>query len=177
MSRSARALPVLLTVATFASFAQAAVIVTFQQPEKYSDTGRFRGDAPEVLKEIERHLQQLGKRYLPEDRTLRIDVLDVDLAGEERFPRRDASEVRVLKGRADWPRIHLRYALEEGGKVRESREETLDDMNYLQHPITTRQENLAYEKRMLDTWFRARFAGSFQAPARIYTDRPPKDSQ
>jgi hypothetical protein len=143
--------------ATLAATAQAAVLVTFKEPEKYVDTGRFRMETPQVLAELERHFQQLGTRYLRPDQTLRIEVLDVDLAGEERF-RHSGQDVRILRGGADWPRMRLRYVLEGGDKPALSGEENLSDMNYLQRPVTIRgNENLAYEKRMLEEWFRAKF--------------------
>ena len=155
-----RAMSLFAVIATaLATAASAAVVVTFVEPDKYIDTGRYRFEDKKVLAELERHFQQLGTRYLQPGQTLRIDVLEVDLAGDDRWRSGPNQEVRILRGGADWPRIRLRYVLEAGGKPALSGEESIADMNYLQRPYTVRaNENLAYEKRMLDEWFRAKFA-------------------
>jgi hypothetical protein len=149
----------MLFAAALVTAAQGAVLVTFTEPDKYVDTGRYRFEGTQVLAELERHFQHLGTRYLHPDQTLRIEVLEVDLAGEERFRSGPNQDVRILRGGADWPRMRLRYHLEGAGKPALSGEEHLSDMNYLQRPITVRfNEHLAYEKRMLDEWFRTKFA-------------------
>ena len=142
----------------------AGVTVTFANPDRYTDAGKYSLRTDETVHEIERHLKRLGERYLSPQQTLRIEVLDIDLAGEEDFLR-TGRDVRVLRGRADWPRIKLRYVLEADGRVSASKEETLTDMNYLEGPKSRySSEALAYEKRMLDEWFKARFGA--QRPAR-----------
>jgi len=151
----------ILFAAALATAAQGAVLVTFTEPDKYVDTGRYRFEGTQVLAELERHFQQLGTRYLQPGQTLRIEVLEVDLAGDERFRSGPNQDVRILRGGADWPRMRLRYVLEGPGKPAVSGEDRLSDMNYLQRPITVRgNEHLAYEKRMLDEWFRTKFGPS-----------------
>jgi DUF3016 family protein len=157
MKRSMLRFPLLIAIAAVASTAGAAVVVSFNEPDKYADVGFPRSDAEDVFKELERHLQRLGETHLAPGQTLRIEVLDIDLAGDERFRPRAGTDIRVLKGRADWPKLRLRYGMESAGKAADSREETIADMNYLMRPIT-RPEKLAYEKRMLEEWFKARFA-------------------
>jgi hypothetical protein len=141
----------------------AAVTVTFVEPEKYVDTGWVRTDSASVLKGIEAHLVALGKG-LPPGHKLAIEVLDIDLAGEERM-RRGTQDIRVQRGGADWPSMRLRYTLERDGQ-KETREETIADMNYLHRRRDFSNDALAYEKRMLDDWFRARFAPPAKAAAR-----------
>ena len=145
-------------IAMLAAASEAAVVVTFKDPDKFADVRSERDTRDNILAEIEAHLQHLGKTYLPAGETLRIEVLDIDLAGEERFGPRSITGNRVLTGRADWPRIRLRYTLEAPGRPADSREETLSDMNYLDRPMTSGVERFPYEKRMLDEWFRRRFA-------------------
>lgn len=140
-----------------AGAAHAAVVVTFAQPGKYSETGLLRGDGPRAMKEIEAHLKRMGELYLPADQTVRVEVLDVDLAGEERV-RGSGQEIRVLQGRADFPSIRLRYTWERPGASPQAAEETVSDMNYLQRTVPS-TEAFAYEKRMLENWFRQRFRG------------------
>jgi len=138
--------------------AHAAVVVSFAHADRYTDAGRFTLDSRHVLAELEQHLKRLGERLLPPYETLSIEVLDVDLAGDDRAIQRNGADVRVLKGTADWPSITLRYTLEAQGKTLQRREETVSDMNYLMRTDNRySQEALPYEKRMLDTWFKARF--------------------
>jgi hypothetical protein len=133
---------------------QAAVTVTYDHPEKFTDLPFTRWDREQALKDLTAHFQKLGKA-LPPGQDLKIDVLDVDLAGREQPSRRGAHEIRVLRGEADWPRIHLRYALEEGGKVIKSGDEEISDMMYLQRlPRYADGDTLQYEKQMLDDWFK-----------------------
>ena len=110
------------------------------------------------MKEIEAHLKQLGQRYLLPNQSLKIEVLDVDLAGHLSLSR-PGREVRILRGKADWPSMTLHYVLEADGRVLMDREEHIADMDYLEHPDRQySDQSLPYEKRMLDDWFRRRFA-------------------
>jgi len=85
-------------------------------------------------------------------------VLDVDLAGRRDFLRGRPPEVRVLRGRADWPSMTVRYVLEANGQVLARGEEIIADRDYLdranRYPLS---ESYRYEKRMLDQWFKERF--------------------
>lgn len=142
--------------------AVAAVNVTFVAPESYSDAstyGRHRGPAStSVLRDLEAHFAKLGARYLPVDQSLKIDVLDIDLAGEYEPFRVYLYDVRVLRG-VTWPRIKLRYVLEQNGEVLREAEELVADQAYLMGvPRLGNTDRLYYEKRMLEDWFRRRFA-------------------
>ena len=87
-------------------------------------------------------------------------MLDVDLAGDA-FPRVVLRDTRVLRGRADWPRMHLRYTLREGDKVIKSGEDRIADMNYLMGTTRVHQDGpFPYEKRMLDNWFDERIVAA-----------------
>jgi hypothetical protein len=137
--------------------AGAAVTVTFG-PGPYSDTGPPGAETEKVKDEIARHLQALGSRYLAPQDNLRIEVLDVDLAGELQLSRSTGREIRIARGKADFPRIKLRYALEAGAKSA-SGEETISDTSYLWFPARGREsESLYHEKRLLDSWFKQHFA-------------------
>jgi hypothetical protein len=155
MRRSLLRLPLLLASIALAAGSHAAVVVTFKEPEKYSETGVFRDDGPAAMEHIDLHLKRLGERFLPADQTLRIEVLDMDLAGEQQMGPR-GQDIRVMRGRADWPRIKLRYTWERPNAPAQSAEETVSDMAYLQRTVPN-MEAFAHEKRMLETWFRQRF--------------------
>jgi hypothetical protein len=152
-------------LAALACAAQAAVTVTFVDPQKYTDIGRYQGaDTALMLKDLESHLQELGKR-LPPGQNLTVEFLDIDLAGEDRFAAARGRDIRIQSGGADWPRMRVRYTLERDGQ-KETREETLTDMTYLQRPERS-TDSLVYEKRMLAEWFMRRFVpGKAKAAAK-----------
>ena len=146
-----------LCVAFAAQQAHAAgsVEVQWLKPDTYTDAGRSRVDRERVMKSLSEHLQKLGKQ-LPDGQLLKLDVTDLNLAGEiEPFRWHD---VRVLRGRADWPQMRLRYTLTADGRTLKSGDAQLQDMGYMfSNSASLRQEDLGYEKRMVDQWFKAEF--------------------
>ena len=148
-------------VATGWSLAQAAgsVDVNWLQPEQYSDAGRSVIDREQTLQALALHLQTLARR-LPDGQTLHLEVLDLDLAGA--LEPWGWHELRVLRGRADWPRMTVRYALLAGGQTLKAGEAQLAYMNYMDG---VRDGALAHEKRMLDRWFKATFVAPQCSPA------------
>jgi Protein of unknown function (DUF3016) len=138
--------------------------VRFDQPEKFSDAGRNALDRERTLKSLGDYLQSLSAQ-LPDKQTLKVEVLDVDLAGEvEPNWRGSSQEVRVLRGRADAPHIKLRYTLQEDGQAMKVGQDDLADLNYLfaSPPHDRQQSDLPFEKRMLQQWF----VQHFTTPAR-----------
>jgi hypothetical protein len=143
-----------------AAAAQAGPVeVTFTHAARMSDAGTTPSDEESNLKAIAQHLRTLGPRYLSSDRTLEIEVTDVDLSGENKLLRRRIGEMRVARGGADIPKISVRYTLQAHGQVLKQGEETITDLDYLRRPTRYGPADpLAHEKRMLDDWFKARFA-------------------
>ena len=143
--------------------AQADVKVNFVSPEKFSDIKDSNGfKQMSVLKDIEAHLvEQAGKR-LP-GRDVRIDVTDVDLAGEiEPFGRR-VEWLRVMRT-VTLPSIAFNYEVSEGGKVVQQGEVRLRDMNYQDgFNVYSSGDPLRYEKRMIDRWFKDQFSPAVAA--------------
>lgn len=145
------------TVLATAAQAAGTVTVNFVEPDKYSDVRDNFMSAEQHLQALKRHLEEAAAPYLADGQTLKIDVLDVDLAGETRWGAR-LNNPRVLKGRADWPRIELRYALEAPGQAARSGAARVQDMAYLNRTAGLPLDyTLRYERRMLDEWFRAEF--------------------
>jgi hypothetical protein len=133
------------------------VNVSFVNPTAYSDAGTYRDQENDNLQSLARYLQALGQQYLPPNQALKVEVLDVDLAGTVR-PTRRGDEVRIVRGKADFPRMHLQYTLEADGKPVRSGNEWLNDLTYTGGLTTYRKsEPLYYEKHMLEAWFKARF--------------------
>lgn len=152
----------LLTVAALAagSLAQAAgtVQVSFDKPDEFVDIGHNRWDQDRTLDQL-REVFKGWAAKLPDGQTLKVEVLDVDLAG--RLQPRRGDEIRVLNGRADWPRIKLRWTLSAGDRTLKSGEDDLADMAYLQtFGGLDRSLSLPYEGRMLERWFAERVTGA-----------------
>ncbi|MET0855202.1 MAG: DUF3016 domain-containing protein [Telluria sp.] len=138
--------------------ASAGVTVAFANPDNFRDMPFSASDRADVLKELTEHFESLGKD-LPPGYDLRVEVLDLDLAGELRPSFRGNDEVRVLRGAADWPRMQLRYTLESNGQVISRGEEALSDMTYLNRNARYAEtDKLRYEKRMINEWFKEKFA-------------------
>jgi hypothetical protein len=157
MKPLSRQLALLAALLLSAGLASAAVTVSYDHPEKFSDLPFTPWDREQVLKDLTAHFNKLGKA-LPPGQDLRIEVLDVDLAGREHPSRRAGTELRVLRGGADWPHMHLRYTLESGGKVIRSGDAQISDMMYLDRLSRYSDgESLRYEKQMLDDWFKKTF--------------------
>ena len=152
-------LAILSAMALGATPPAAKVTVVFVDPASFSDIGGLESDPSRNLSDIAAYLRSLGDRYLPPQVTLRIEVLDVSLAGRSRQPPRATWPVRSMTGEADWPRFELRYTIETSGGTSSAVEETVVDRNYLRR-LEWRYQSVAlpYEMRALEEWFKVRFA-------------------
>ena len=139
----------------FSTACSAAVAVTFSKPDQYADLPFMTRERDDVLKTLKQHFEKLGAT-LPAGQDFSVEVIDVDLAGRlEPSTMTGATELRVLRGGADWPMIQLRYRVEAGGKSLKAGEARVTDMNYLGHLNRySTSESLRYEKAMLDDWFK-----------------------
>jgi hypothetical protein len=152
------ALAAMLVVAAAAASAAepadagAKATVNFVNIDKMTDVPRFSADRDNLEYQLRDHLKHLSEK-LPAGQELKIEFVDIDLAGDV-FPRVAIQNVRVMKGRADWPRLHLRYSVEQDGQVLKSGESKLSDPNYLLHHNRYSNEIFSYEKQMLEDWFR-----------------------
>ena len=131
----------------------ARVTVTFAEKDGYTDASD-RATTPERVREaLKEHLERVAERYVPGETDLRIEVLDIDLAGS---PHRTRHDVRIITGRADAPCIELTTSL--AGSP--PKKERVCDLGYMRSlPAGYHSDQfLVYEKRMLDDWFRKTFA-------------------
>lgn len=129
--------------------------VTFIHPETYWDLPRYDGERDDTLKEIADHFIYLAKK-LPANEELKVEVLELDLAGHLRpVMHGPSNEIRVLRGGADWPTMRIRYSLLRDGQVVASGEDRLANMDYLMRLNRySSSDPLRYEKQMLDDWFK-----------------------
>jgi hypothetical protein len=145
-------------IALAAGSAGAAVTVTYVAPEKYADVPRDTGARDNLMNDLTDHFTWLGTA-LPPGQDLRIEVLDIDLAGREEPSARAVHDVRVMRGGADWPRMRLRYSVEQNGQVIKSGEAQLSDMDYMAKVSRYGEEEpQRYEKAMIDRWFEKNIA-------------------
>jgi len=144
------------TLLTSAAAWAQQVEVSYVKPEQFSDVPFMQLDRDRLLKELSAHFAELGKK-LPAGQTLKIEVLDVDLAGRL-YPRRNGDDLRIMRGGADWPHMHLRYALEQDGQLIRSGDDEISNMAYedrINH--YSGSDGLRYEKQMVDDWFNKAF--------------------
>lgn len=137
-------------LALAAGAASADVTVNYIQPERFSDLPFTSWERDAVLKDLSEHFTKLGAQ-LPPGQNLRVDVLDVDLAGRE-YPGR-MRDLRIVK-QNDWPRIDLRFTVEQNGQVLRSGDAQLRDMSFMNRiGRFSDTESLSSEKHMIDDWF------------------------
>lgn len=142
------------SVAAPAERTDAAQVRWNEETWRFADIRATLGADEGHLKTIAEHIGRLAGRALPAGQRIEVEITDVDLAGEMRWLRHSAQEVRVIRGRADFPRIELKWALKEGDRTLRQGEERLVDLAYTSRVNRYgRDEPLRYEKRMLDEWF------------------------
>lgn len=135
--------------------ATGVVEVRWIDPAGYADIGWGSFDRDQALQALAGQFAALSGR-LPDGQVLRVEVLDVDLAG--RLELHGARQVRVLRGRADWPHMTLRYALKSGDQVLQQGEANLAALDYLPGRAgAALREPLPYERAMIDAWFNETF--------------------
>jgi len=133
-----------------------------------SDAGTTQYDREKNIAQLGSYLNGLAGNGLGSDDKLKVELLELDLAGTMRIGS-GGRETRVVRGLADWPRISVRYTLLHGSEVLSKGEDLLSDPNFT---ATMRSYGgdadrpLYYEKRMLADWFRSRF-GSPQAATSV----------
>lgn len=153
MKTNMRSLVLASLLALAATGASAATTVNYIKPDKFTDMPFDPTDRADVLRQFTDHFNELGKA-LPPGQDLHIDVLDIDLAGREIPSPRAGHDIRIMKGRADWPRMHLHYSVEQNGQVIKSGDAQLQDMDYQNHLNRYFDSDpLRYEKQMIDDWF------------------------
>lgn len=135
-----------------AAGASAAATVTYVNPDKMTDVPRNKVDRESMEAALLEHFNKLAAQ-LPAGQDLKVEILDIDLAGEV-FPRVAVQNVRVFKDRNDRMQIHLRYRIEQDGKVVSSGERHLVDASYLMDSKRYSNELYAHEKQLLDDWFK-----------------------
>ena len=137
----------------------AKVEVHWLSPDKYhdikpGDNNRKTFEA-NVFRNFENHFTKLANQ-LPADQTLKIDVTDVDLAGDVNYG--GIHRIRIVE-ELFFPRIKFSYKLENADKsLADSGDINLKDMNFMTSSnLRYRNDAFGYDKRMIDNWFKKTF--------------------
>ena len=147
---------ILFTMVTLQSIVYAASSeVTWTDYKKYRDIEEGNENRKyfreRTFENFEKHFTKLAEK-LPEGQILKIDVTNVDLAGDTYV-----GGINLLRIVEDiyFPRMDFSYQLinADGGEV-VSGKVKLRDMNFLRrNNLRYNRDSLSYEKRMLDDWF------------------------
>lgn len=164
LRRAALGAPLLGLAMLASGAAWADVTVSYVKPEQFRDMPFSDVDRNRTLAYFTAHFNALGQT-LPAGEELKIEVLDIDLAGRDVPSRRGIDDLRIMKNAADWPTMHLRYTLQADGKVIASGDAQLSDMDYMNHfNRYSSGEPIRYEKQMMDDWFKKTFNTSKNPP-------------
>ncbi|NEX59957.1 DUF3016 domain-containing protein [Noviherbaspirillum galbum] len=137
----------------------ASTRVAFVSPERYADVDRFSDESSRAMRAIESTIASLADRYLPPNAMLRVEVLDLDLAGRLVPSVRAGRDIRVERGLSSPAVMRLHYVLEQDGRVVADREETIHGLSTTVRPDARRtDQSFPDERLMLDQWFRRTFA-------------------
>jgi hypothetical protein len=141
---------------SFQPVAQAATSeVTWKDYESYRDilpgNGNKKAFREQTFKALEKHFSKLAAE-LPEKQILKIEVTDVDLAGDTHAG--GINQFRIVK-EIYIPRMEFNYQLVDNKrKVILADEVKLKDMSFMDdNSLKYRNKALGYEKKMLDDWF------------------------
>ncbi len=133
--------------------------VIWTEPDKYTDVRSGNENRKHfkerIFKNFEKHFAKLSEK-LPEGKTLKINVTNVDLAGDVRFS--SMQQVRIVKD-IYIPRIEFSYELINTDKsIAASGDVDLKDMGFMTSSSSYKSNSvLYYEKRMIDKWFKNTF--------------------
>lgn len=117
---------------------------------------RSANERQALFAHLARTLTRLGRRDLPEGRSLEIRILDVRPAGRFEPWRPGADSVRILRDTTP-PSVRLSYRLVEGRRTLTAGEETVSDINYLWDPSARSSlGSFPYETELVRDWFRDR---------------------
>lgn len=153
---AACSIALLSVAAPTAAQAAGTIEVSYVKPQQFTDIGLGPIDRDHNLDALTRVFQGL-QNQLPDGQTLKLVVTDVDLAGELQF-QGSRPDLRVVRGRADWPKLELTYSLIQNDDVLKSGTASLSDPSYTFGLQSIRQdEPLHYERRMIDAWFKQTF--------------------
>ncbi len=142
----------------------ATLQLTWGDPDKFRD---IRAGDDNQIKYQERVIKDLEAAFktqaakLPAEQTLKIEIKDLDLAGEvEFFHPGFPFGIRVVRN-IDFPRMELSYELRDGkSQVLKSGDPVISDMGFRDGiQLPNNSTPLRYETKMIKQWFEREFPG------------------
>lgn len=162
------------TLASDSESTTAAVRVSFNQPEKFTDfqtaNGGRNAGRTVLMSELERYMRERGELWLPADHQLDVVFQDIDMAGRiVPLPLRasvggddigffgSAPEQRLISNPFP-PRLRLDFQmLNPSGEVVRQGSADISEASFLKlapRSRLNRRDSLWYEKAVLDSWMR-----------------------
>ena len=138
--------------------AQATVEVQLVHPEKFSDgLDRWDSQRDELMKGLAAHLQATAAKVVPAAQTLKIEVLDLNLAGEMK-PFGPSHEMVRVMNQVSVPSMQVHYVLSQGDQVLREGSDRLVDLDYLNRfNRYWENDSLRFDKPMVDDWVAKEF--------------------
>ncbi|GAB1489157.1 DUF3016 domain-containing protein [Opitutaceae bacterium] len=142
-------------IASAAAPKKAQAEVIYASPENFTDA-RDPADKPAkespALARLRRHVENRARKVLPPGYRLVLTVTDVDLAGSYEPTTRRPRDVRVVR-EGHPPRIDFAYTLTDAtGATVASGKETLREPGFLKRRYPNPNDDLRFEKAMLEEW-------------------------
>jgi len=121
----------------------------FLEPDSYTDIGRDEGSRQRTLRILTDHFRTMADR-LPAAQTLRLEFVDIDLAGRPGIRRLDE-----IRWGSTSPRFKFHFRLAEGSRVLKQGYVDLFQLNHelASRPLYMSRTELVDERRLLDEWF------------------------
>ncbi len=152
----------LLAIFIATPLASAKVVVEFNNPDKFADIkdSQFK-TAPEKnnnLNQLKTWLEKRAANWVGEDKTLKIQFQDIDLAGEyEPWQPAQFNDIRIIKDLYP-PKLKFHFqVLGADHAVLSEGDRELKDMGFMLNNDQRSSEMLRFEKRLLENWLRKEF--------------------
>ena len=147
----------LIALLTAAMSCSAAISVSFDKERRYADAGMSGDEAISNVRDLATYIAGVAKRDLPPEADLRVEILDVDLAGDAvhggEFAGDDILGDQMNGG-----------ALRMPGRADVAATDKISGPDYLTHGQSLSYDPMRYEKLMIDEWFRYRIVEGRPAP-------------
>jgi len=141
----------------------AEISVSFDKSRRYTDAGMAGDEAVSNVRELATYIAGIAKRDLPLDADLKVEILDVDLAGDRRLVGRGVW-IRHMDGTSDWPNLKIRFSARVPGKPPMEAVDKVSGEDYLMHGESLSYDPMRYEKLMIDAWFQWRIVEGRPVP-------------
>ena len=139
-----------------------AVSVSWTDPAGFSEIkysgNRWEAERGNWVTDLAKYLRDEAGQQLARGQTLDIVITDIDRAGRyEPTVRPGMDDIRIVKDLYP-PRMTLNFTLKGAdGQVVAEGERKLVDHGFLMGPNLNNNDNLRYEKRLIDDWLRKEF--------------------